>query len=65
MQAPAASSRIAASSAFVSPPPRTIGIWPMPFSTQPSGAAFHSVDLASAWICRRGSPATPMATGSQ
>ena len=50
--------------ARASPLPRSMGIWPMPSRIGTSGP-FHSVDLASARICRRRREATPMATGSQ
>src|SRR5882757_4892554 len=64
-QAPAFSRSIAAASAWVSPRPRSIGIWPMWSSTQPSARTFHRDDLASARSSRRGSAATPSTTGSQ
>ena len=45
--------------------PRSIGIWPMPLSTMPTGLNVHSEDLASAWIWRRERAASPIAIGSQ
>ena len=64
MQAPARSDSTARSSAWASPAPRSIGIWPIAVSIGPSGLTFHRLDFARAriWRCLRA--ATPTASGS-
>ena len=64
MQAPASSSSMARPSAAASPRPRSMGIWPMWFSTHATTGLPHSEALASARICRLGA-ATPATSGSQ
>ena len=64
-QEPSRSASIALASACASPAPRTIGIWPMPFSTGASPLTSQSCDFASARIIRRFRAANPIITGSQ